>query len=336
MPVETTTSNALVSCDGSGYDWSDQAEEGPTNFATHAYSSTRNFMPPKPDLSFSGLEEFTSEPIVIKPVVENSEAKASEAKPKAVRKNNGAPIIEDWVSDNEEDDVPQAKIEKKTFKPSFAKIEFVKPKQQEKTARKTVNHVEQNRQNIHTPRGNQRNWNNMMSQRLGSNFEMFNKACYVCGSFDHLQDQGVIDNGCSRHMTGNMSYLTDYEEIDGGYIAFGSNPKGGKIIGRCTIKTDQLGKFGGKANEGFFVGYSINSKAFRVFNSRTRIVEDENLCMSSFSENTPNIGKKWTKMAFLNINAANKVNEYKASCCRNQSNVMQVPFDQKESQYPVS
>ncbi|GKA99237.1 putative ribonuclease H-like domain-containing protein [Tanacetum coccineum] len=35
-----------------------------------------------------------------------------------------------------------------------------------------------------------------------------------------LQDQGVIDNGCSRHMTGNMSYLTDYEEIDRGYVAF--------------------------------------------------------------------------------------------------------------------
>ncbi|GJZ08365.1 ribonuclease H-like domain-containing protein [Tanacetum coccineum] len=295
--VKTTTSNALVSCDGSGYDWSDQAEEGPTNFALMAYSSTSsnsevstdsncsssclenvkilkeqneqllkdlrtsklnaiayktglesvearllvykknesvyeedikvlkheihlrevaitelrrklelaqkqkdeiqltvenfenssknlsklidcqivdkcktglgynvvpppytgNFMPPKPDMSFSGLEEFTSEPIVIKPVVENSEAKASEAKPKAVRKNNGAPVIEDWVSDSEEEDVPQAKIEKKIVKPSFAKIEFVKPKQQEKTARKTVNHVEHNRQNTHIPRGNQRN-----------------------------------------------------------------------------------------------------------------------------------------------------------------------------------
>ncbi|GJR65238.1 hypothetical protein Tco_0011303 [Tanacetum coccineum] len=44
-----------------------------------------------------------------------------------------------------------------------------------------------------------------------------------------LQDQGVIDSGCSRHMTENMSYLTNYEEIDGGYIAFGGNPKGGKI-----------------------------------------------------------------------------------------------------------
>ncbi|GKB46244.1 hypothetical protein Tco_0896997 [Tanacetum coccineum] len=51
-----------------------------------------------------------------------------------------------------------------------------------------------------------------------------------------LQDQGVIDSGCSRHMTGNISYLTDYEEIYGGYFAFGGNPKGGKIIDRGTIK----------------------------------------------------------------------------------------------------
>ncbi|GJR05742.1 ribonuclease H-like domain-containing protein [Tanacetum coccineum] len=36
-----------------------------------------------------------------------------------------------------------------------------------------------------------------------------------------LQEKGVIDSGCSRHMTGNMSYLTDFEEIDGGYVAFG-------------------------------------------------------------------------------------------------------------------
>ncbi|GKE14631.1 putative ribonuclease H-like domain-containing protein [Tanacetum coccineum] len=47
-----------------------------------------------------------------------------------------------------------------------------------------------------------------------------------------LHDQGVIDSGCSRHMIGNMSYLTDFEEIDGGYVAFGGNPKGGKITGR--------------------------------------------------------------------------------------------------------
>ncbi|GJS37383.1 putative ribonuclease H-like domain-containing protein [Tanacetum coccineum] len=55
-----------------------------------------------------------------------------------------------------------------------------------------------------------------------------------------LQDQRVIDNGFSRHMTGNMSYLTYYEEIDRGYIAFGGNPKGGKITGKGTIKTGNL------------------------------------------------------------------------------------------------
>ncbi|GJR65262.1 hypothetical protein Tco_0011327 [Tanacetum coccineum] len=86
---------------------------------------TGNFMPPKPDLSFTGLEEFISEHVVLKPVIENSEAKASEVKPKAVRKNNDAPIIEDWVSDSEEEDVTQPKIEKKTAKPSFVKIDFV-------------------------------------------------------------------------------------------------------------------------------------------------------------------------------------------------------------------
>ncbi|GJV86961.1 hypothetical protein Tco_1530899 [Tanacetum coccineum] len=119
-------------------------------------------------------------------VFETSEAKASADKPKVVRKNNGAPITKDWVSDSEEENVPQATKEKKTVKSSFAKIEFVKSKEQVKTPRKvTVKQGNQNRQNTHSPRGNQRNWN-MMSQRLGSNFEMINKACYVCGSFDHM------------------------------------------------------------------------------------------------------------------------------------------------------
>nr|GEW24946.1 ribonuclease H-like domain-containing protein [Tanacetum cinerariifolium] len=99
-----------------------------------------------------------------------------------VKKDNGASIIEDWKSDDEDKSVPQPKIEKKIVKPSVAK----------------------------------------------GNPQM------------DLQEQGVIDNGCSRHMIGNMSYLTDYEEIDGGYVAFGGNPKGRKITGKGTIKTDEL------------------------------------------------------------------------------------------------
>nr|GEV41200.1 hypothetical protein [Tanacetum cinerariifolium] len=115
-----------------------------------------------------------------------------------------------------------------------------------------------------------------------------NNASITLKKFDYVDAQGqskgeftrqrVIDSGCSRHMTGNMSFPTYYKEIDGGYVAFGGNPKGGKITGK--------GKFDGKADEGFFVGYSLNSKAFRVFNSRTKIMK-ENLHVR-FSENTPN------------------------------------------------
>ncbi|GJR03562.1 hypothetical protein Tco_0526546 [Tanacetum coccineum] len=54
MPVETTTSNALILCDVLGdYDWSDQAEEGPTNFALMAYSSTSSNSEVSTDSNYS-------------------------------------------------------------------------------------------------------------------------------------------------------------------------------------------------------------------------------------------------------------------------------------------
>ncbi|GJX97225.1 putative ribonuclease H-like domain-containing protein [Tanacetum coccineum] len=75
----------------------------------------------------------------------------------------------------------------------------------------------------------------------------YNNASITLKKFDYIDaqgrsksDQGVIDSGCSRHMIGNMSYLIDYEEIDGGYVAFVGNPKGGKIIGKGTVKTGNL------------------------------------------------------------------------------------------------
>nr|GFA22713.1 hypothetical protein [Tanacetum cinerariifolium] len=54
------------------------------------------------------------------------------------------------------------------------------------------------------------------------------------------KDKGVIDSGCSRHITVNMSYLSDFEELNGVYVAFGGNPKGGKISGNGKIKTGKL------------------------------------------------------------------------------------------------
>ncbi|GJU71535.1 hypothetical protein Tco_1262940 [Tanacetum coccineum] len=52
-----------------------------------------------------------------------------------------------------------------------------------------------------------------------------------------LQDQGVIDSGCSRHMIRNMSYLTNYKEIDEGYVAFGGTIKRREFKGKDSVNT---------------------------------------------------------------------------------------------------
>nr|GEX38610.1 hypothetical protein [Tanacetum cinerariifolium] len=213
------------------------------------------------------------------------------------------------------------------------------------------------------------------------------------------EDRRYVDSGCSRHMTGNMSYLFDFKEFDEGYVTFGEGAKGGRITGKGTLKLNSvmndfcamkgirrefsvartpqqngvverrnrtpieaartmladsklpttfwakavntvcyvqnkvlvvkphnktlyelfrgrtpalsvmkpfechvtilntleyLGKFDGKSNDGFFIGYSLNSKAFRVYNTRTRNLK-ENLHVR-FLEDKPIIigdGPKW-------------------------------------------
>ncbi|GKA04100.1 ribonuclease H-like domain-containing protein [Tanacetum coccineum] len=80
---------------------------------------------------------------------------------------------------------------------------------------------------------------------------------------------------------------------------------------------DHLGKFDGKADEGFFVGYSLNSKAFQLFNSRTRIVE-ENLHIT-FLENKSTIagsGPEW----LFDIDTLTKSMNYKPVVAGNQTN----------------
>ncbi|GJX44610.1 putative ribonuclease H-like domain-containing protein [Tanacetum coccineum] len=124
-----------------------------------------------------------------------------------------------------------------------------------------------------------------------------NNASITLKKFDYIDAKGRSKSVMAWVPKKKLIFLSnvqDYEEINGGYVAFGENPKGGKITRKCTIKTDHLGKFIGKADEGFFVRDSLNSKAFRVFNSRTRIVE-ENLHIR-FSESTPNVvgsGPDW-------------------------------------------
>nr|GEW37181.1 hypothetical protein [Tanacetum cinerariifolium] len=80
---------------------------------------------------------------------------------------------------------------------------------------------------------------------------------------------------------------------------------------------NHLGKFDGNADEDFFVGYSLNSKAFRVFNNRTRIVE-ENMHIR-FSESTPNVVGSRPDWLFY-IDALTKTINYEPIVTGTQSN----------------
>nr|GEX02285.1 hypothetical protein [Tanacetum cinerariifolium] len=84
------------------------------------------------------------------------------------------------------------------------------------------------------------NWEIQVSNGLGPK-EKLTILFFVQGNLQHaLKDKGVIDSECSRHMTGNMSYLFDFEELNGGYVTFGGTPRGGKIFGKGKIKTGKL------------------------------------------------------------------------------------------------
>nr|GEV24834.1 ubiquitin hydrolase [Tanacetum cinerariifolium] len=125
------------------------------------------------------VKSYGNKPIEV--VTQTSSVKISEP----VKENNGAQLIKDWES-NEEDEVESPhEIERKTVASNVDKVEVDIHKQNVKPARRPVKYAEMYR--TQRPRGNQRNWNNLKFHQLGSNFVMYNKACYACESFNHLQ-----------------------------------------------------------------------------------------------------------------------------------------------------
>ncbi|GJX65434.1 putative ribonuclease H-like domain-containing protein, partial [Tanacetum coccineum] len=158
------------------------------------------FAPPTIDLSNSSLEEFQQ------PDFEGYGPKASKSVCKdtsnEVKKTPDAPLGEKLVSEKE----------KQTIFPT--KIESVK--QQEKLARKPVKYAKMYRSQ--KPKGNQRNWNNLKSQQLGGDFVMYNKACFVCGSFDHVQAH------CNYHQRERMESRNNYTRVNCNYSTKKTHP----------------------------------------------------------------------------------------------------------------
>ncbi|GKA59452.1 hypothetical protein Tco_0758765 [Tanacetum coccineum] len=223
-PVDTSTTNALVVQDRiGGYDWSFQAKNGITKFSLMEYTSqgihavpppyTGNYMPSRPNLSFAGLDDS-----VYKTKVGETETSISKTskdiveKPKTVRPS--APIIEEWDTDSDNDSVFRPKSDQ--TKSKFTKINFVKSGKNVKSVNKENTHrqVEYSRKS-QSPRDNRRNWNGMMTQKLGNGFEFIKKACFVCGSLNNLiKDCNFHDNKMVENpVLNNKGRVTGQREI---------------------------------------------------------------------------------------------------------------------------
>ncbi|GKE26569.1 ribonuclease H-like domain-containing protein, partial [Tanacetum coccineum] len=208
---------------------------------------TGNFLPPNDLVLYDEGEYVFSESVTSIPDVATREAKTSVLKPKFV----GEPLIEDWISNSE--DKNETEFKSKQRKHSFAKTEFVKSNEYVKTPKEFVKKVENKRQAKY-PRKIVKALEGdvttagpkvVVSDNKGNEANAIKaSACWVWRPKQksnpqlELQEKGVIDSGCSRYMTGNKSYLSDYEEIDGGFVAFGGDPKGGRITGKGKINTD--------------------------------------------------------------------------------------------------
>nr|GEU92985.1 hypothetical protein [Tanacetum cinerariifolium] len=122
---------------------------------------------------------------------------------------------------------------------------------------------------------------------------------------EHLQDKRVIDSGCFRHMTGNMFFLTDYKEIDGGYVAFRGNPKGGKITRKDYKEIDGgYVAFGGNPKGGKI---TRKDNEFQPLNDGAKKVDEdlskENECNDQGEEDSTNSTNRVNTVT-SNINAA--------------------------------
>ncbi|GJR74626.1 putative ribonuclease H-like domain-containing protein [Tanacetum coccineum] len=314
VPVETTTSNALISCDGLGdYDWSDQAEEGPTNFALMAYSSTSSNSEVSTDsnCSSSCLENVK----ILKEQNEQLLKDLRTSKLNTIAYKTGLESVEARLlvyKKNEsvyEEDIKLLKreiyLKEVAITELRRKLELAQKQKDE--IQLTVEKFENSSKNLNklldcqivdkcktslgyndVPPPYQETeflLHNMISSLSGIEGLLsvaYRKKLLVEGlmklrlvqtnlrqlrrikgrvntvsgkNVNTARPKAVVNTARPKAVLNdvkgnyvnaikasawNMSYLTDFEEIDGGYVVFGGNPKGGKITGKGTIKAGGL------------------------------------------------------------------------------------------------
>ncbi|GJZ31238.1 putative ribonuclease H-like domain-containing protein [Tanacetum coccineum] len=225
----------------------------------------------KPMISLVNETGFPSVPKVIntknsrKPTVKYAEMyKNTSQSPKVMSNIFSAPIIKEWDSEDESEvDFTLNETVRSSFEQEKTKVPIVGSKVP--TAKPTVAAVKGNRGKavkapacwIWRPKQNQ------LDQGLNLNHGI---------PQDNINDKGYWDSGCSRHMTGNICYLSEYEPYDGGYVSF--RHQGGKITGKGTILNGKLE---------FENVYFVKELKYNLF-SVSQICDNKNSVMFTNSE----------------------------------------------------
>ncbi|GJR63285.1 ribonuclease H-like domain-containing protein [Tanacetum coccineum] len=227
---------------------------------------TGNYKPPLADLSFAGLDDSVYRHTANKTSASVSQVETSITPPSNTsiempRVKSVRPIgviIEDWVSDDDEDNFQSSDVQT-TVKPSFKKIEFTKARNEPVKSDKQVVKPRMVTQSpkrmpkesilgqvVYTVKGNGVTtvkasagcvWRPKMTDL--NNGSKDNSGLWISKRVNYIDPQGRL-NGCSRHMTRNKALLTDYQDIDGGFVAFGGSTRGGKITGIGKIRTNKI------------------------------------------------------------------------------------------------
>nr|GEU42892.1 ribonuclease H-like domain-containing protein [Tanacetum cinerariifolium] len=264
VPVETSTSIALVSqCDGvSSYDWSFQADEEPTNYALMAFYSSSSSSDNEP------TEQVKSPRLFVKHVetsILTANPKTAIPKPTSndIRRNRKACFVCKSLDHlikysvlTKSKLVPITAIRPVTT--NVSKINVTRPRQDKpiitkptSPPRRYINHSSSLKASnfppkvtavkaliVNAAKGVQGKWEWKPKCPVLDHVSRNTSASMTLKRFDYNDALGR--SKCSRHMIGNMSYLSDFEELNGGYVTFGGNPKGGKISGKGKIKTGKL------------------------------------------------------------------------------------------------
>nr|GEU45071.1 hypothetical protein [Tanacetum cinerariifolium] len=292
VPVETSTSNALVSqCDGIGnYDWSFQVEEEPTNYALMALSSSSSS---SDNEVVSCSKACTKAYAQLQSLYDKMRADFHRLQFDVISYQTGLESVEATLlvyQQNEyvfKEDIKLLKLEVPLRDTALVNLRqnLVKAEQERVDLKLKLEKIQTSSKNLAELLASQTNAktaktvvtkskspprrlincspspkvSNSLPRVTAVKASMVNAAkeiqvsnglspkekltilFLVHGNLQHaLKDKGVINSGCSRHMTGNMSILSDFEELNGGYVAFRGNPKGGKISGKGKIRTGKL------------------------------------------------------------------------------------------------